>query len=632
MSGDFSRTDLEALHRSGRGKLVVLGLVLVAALAAAGWSFLKPGGTGNPEELHRVMVVSPLSGRSIPLADSGFDAVEGSFAAWISKAEDEVPDLEVDGVEAIMVVADRFGYAWVIFENPKDVDFSGLEIEGGVPTMTETTRFAVVSAGDLAFPHRMTLNPEPSKVVRDTTTIMMQALFAQDEMAEITAEGEALGISALQLRDRVSDAVERVGRVPTAERMAEKVVEQVVDLLSGPERTEPKPTLVGHELEVTKPIPLPNGQVLSIAQGFDLVSRDGVRVELDLDKTEQFLVGAPGSSAADREACTALAGGSVSVRDSAKFWYAADGSALLIKTVSDGLNLWTLAADAPPCGFVHAGSVAPALPGLGDGAPVPQGVSGRVARAGYVRGQGVVSVVRAGHDEDMVLGMLDGIRLSDPRWIGDRFIVAIASSSPGGLVFFDVEQPMLALGLSSLLFDGASDINEFAIGGTPEAPALAVVAGDDVARLYALTPGSLQQLFDNPPVDAELAQLEPEAVRQEREGLPTVVLMDTNAFDPKLVTATGGPRNVVVSGDGSKVAFRVRGDEVDAVEPGDSEVAVASMNPPEGGGGVRVMTLNALKDYTPRFTADGKHLTFRTRLDVPRTEWVITAGRVTALE
>lgn len=628
-----SRSDLEALKRSGRGKLVVLAIVLIAAVGAAAWSFMRPRGTGNAEELHKIIVVSSVSGRSIPLADMGFDAAEGSLAAWQSKAEEEVPDLDVTGVPAVMQLADRFGYAWVVFERPQEVDFGDIDIDGGVPEFPEHVQFAVLSAGELAFPHRLTVNPEPSEVVRGSTIKILQAVFAQDKMVDTLPDNESPTMEVIKLRDRLSDAIDRVGRVPEAERMAEKIVAQVEEMLVGSERAKPTPASVGDKLEVNTPIPLANGKVLSVAQGFSLVSRDAVRADLDLEDKETFLIGEPGAAAGDRTPCTELAGGEMSVHESAKYWYADNGEAVLLKSLSGGLTLWTIGKEAKGCGFKEAGSVPPAEPGLGNGAPMPQGVSGRVARAGFAAGQGVVSVVEAGQQGSTMLGMVDGVELSNPHFIGDRYIVAEANPrgpAGGGLVILDIEQPMLALALPAVVFGGASQIDELSTGGTPEAPAIGVIAGDE-SRVYSLHPGPLAKLFEAPPVDATLEETDPTAVRNEREGLPTVVLLDSNAFTAALVSETGWPRNLVVSPDGEKVAFTVQGDELDSAEPGDAEIAVASMTPPEGGGGVKLVTLNGLKDHSPRFSVDGKHLVFRTRFEVPRTKWVITAGRIAEL-
>ncbi|MBL4688807.1 MAG: hypothetical protein JKY37_29730, partial [Nannocystaceae bacterium] len=496
-----SRSDLEVLKRSGRGKVVVVVVVLaLCVLAGAAWSLMGPQGTGNPEELHKVIVVSSTSGRSIPLSNLGFDAAEGSLAAWVSKANSDVPDLQVEGTEAIMQLADRFGYAWVVFENPQDVDFSALDIEGGVPDFPESAKFVVLSSGDLAFPHTLTVNPKPSDVVRGPSTMVLQTLFAQPALAETLSDNESPSIAVIQLRDRLADAIERVERIGPAELMVETIAADVQQLLAESDRAEPSAKLVGESLEVTTPVPLPNGQILSIARGYSLVAHDAVRVDVDLDETERFLVGPVGAAPSERQGCEALAGGGLGGHEAGKYWYADDGSAILMKTLSDGMTLWTITASAEPCGFVSAGRVPAAEPGFGGGAPaLAPGSSGRVARTGYVAGQGVVSVVSAGSRERAVLGMVDGVELSGPRWIGDRFIVVRASpvgSASGGLLILDIERPLLVLALPAALFGGADEIDEVAVGGTPQAPAVVVTAGSDLRRLYVWSPGPLVAMFD----------------------------------------------------------------------------------------------------------------------------------------
>ena len=223
-----SRSDLEALRRSGRGKVITLLLLLVAALGAAGWFFfLRKQGTGNPEDPAKVLIVARTRGYSIVLTDAGFEAAEGTLEAWELKAKEEVPNLETTGVEAIMTLADRFGYGFVVFENPQEIDFSALDIEGGVPELPEHVRFAVLSAGDFAFPHVMTVNPKPSEVLRGSSVVILQALFLQEQLAETLPDAESPSIHAIQLRDRLSEAIERLGQIPEAEKMAEKIVHQV---------------------------------------------------------------------------------------------------------------------------------------------------------------------------------------------------------------------------------------------------------------------------------------------------------------------------------------------------------------------------------------------------------------------
>ena len=252
-----SRSDLEALRRSGRGKFIVVALLLALTLGAAGWwFFVRKQGVGNPEDPAKVIVVARSRGLSILLTDGGFDAAEGTFEAWVNKAQDEVPDLEVDGIEAIMTLADRFGYGYVVFERPQDVDFSALDIEGGVPELPEHVRFAVLSAGDFGFPHVMTVNPEPSKVMQSHGVVLLQALFAQERLAATLGPDENMAMDVIKLRDQVRDAVDRLQRIPEAEKLAEKIVGEVDRQLVDEELAEPKPHRLADALQSTRPIPL----------------------------------------------------------------------------------------------------------------------------------------------------------------------------------------------------------------------------------------------------------------------------------------------------------------------------------------------------------------------------------------
>lgn len=628
-----SASDLEALQRSGRGKFILLGVLLVGALAAAAWFFFRPQGTGNDEDPAKLIIVSERTGYVVALTDLGFDAATGSFNAWVNKAQDEVPDLEVDGIEAIMTIADRFGYAHVVFENPSEIDFSALDIDGGVPDFPDHVRFAVVSAGDFAFPHKLTVNPVPSKVMRGGTVMLLQALFEQEVMKELLPDNESPSMETIKLRDRLQDAVDRVSRVPDAEQMADKIVEGVKEQLDESERAPTKPTLVGENLEVTTPVPLPGGEVLSIAQGFSLVTRDAVRADLDLDDHETFLVGAPGADAEDREPCESLAGGTMSTSDAAKYWFAADGGAVLLKNLSAGMHVWTAAA-GEGCAFTDAGEIAPARPGLGGSAPVPH-ASGKVARVGMVMNQGVVSVVEAGQPGETMLGMIDSVELLDATWLSERYLVARGEPRGGpsteGLVFLDTERPMEALLLPATVFETGATLHEIAVGGPEGARQLvAVVSGEGARRVYAMALPKLESMFASPPVDAELELEDPANVRREREGEPTLVMLDPNKLSTRVVVPDGNPRSVAVSPDGTWITFRTSGDGLDPEGPGDTEIAVAPLS--GSGAGRRLLTLNMLKDHSPRFTADGKHVVFRTRIEVPKTRWIIQAGRIAPVQ
>ncbi len=634
-----SRSDLEALARSGRGKVVVLALMLVVALGAAGWLFFgRKQGVGNKEDSGKVIVVARTRGYSTVLDDVGFEAAEGTFEAWEQKAKEEVPELDVEGLPAIMAVADRFGYGYVVFENPQDIEgWDALDIDDGMPALPEHVKFAVLSVGDFAFPHVVTVNPKPSAVMRGSSVVLLQALFEQEQLHELLPDNESPSMDAIQRRDRLRDALDRLADIPEAEKMAEKIINQVRRQLVDEERAEPKPSLVGEALESGSPFALANGQVLTVSRSFEVISRDAVRADLHLDDMERLLIGAPGAEASSRTRCDAVFGGEISVHESPAYEMGHDGAALLVKTLGEGSTLWTLEPGKPGCGLAKRGKVPAASPGLGDAVPAGHG---QVARVGMVGSQGVIAVVTAGQDDERMLGMLDDVRLSSVTWLSARHLAAVGKGPDGtGLYLFDTQTPLTVLYLPSTLFENAEVMHQVAAGRRGDTPIIVVTAGISPRRAYRLDlPSGLESLFtapvvgsdstaavDGEPVDEALA--DDELPSREARGLPVVVPLDANRFVSTALTHEGSARNLTVSADGTTVAFALRGEAFDPAEPGDSEIGVV----PSKGGTMRVLTRNGMRDHHPQLTPNGSHVMFQTRVEIPRTEWVVTSPRIVAV-
>lgn len=633
-----SRSDLEALQRSGRGKVLALLLMLAAALGAAGWFFfLRKHGTGNKEDPAKILVVAHARGYSLVLADVGFEAHEGTFEAWEQKAKEEVPELDTTGMQAIMTLADRFGYGYVVVEKPQEVDFSKLDIDDGVPQMPDHVQFAVLSAGDLAFPHVMTVNPKPSDVLRGSSVVILQALFLQERLAEALPENTAPSIDAVQLRDRLREAIERLAQIPVAERMAETIVGQVRRQLEEEERADSKPGLVGMPLESGSPYTLANGQLLAITRGFQVVTRDAVRADLALDDVERLHVGAPGAEPDARSKCEAIATGEISVHQSPRYWVAEDGAAVMLQTLDAGLQLFTLDAAQPGCAFTAKGKVSAPSPGLQDAVI---GGHGQIARVGSVGGQAVASVSTAGQDGELMLGMLDDASLDEIAWLDERHLVAVGSGPEGaGVYFFDVQDPMRVLRLPGSVFENANSVHEVAVGKRGARPVVVVTAGDLPRKLYRLDlPADLGALWSAPPVDAAAPPAVPvdpaaaldfamPAGDREARGLPAIIALDPNRFVTVALTHEGSVRSPSLSLDGSRVAFELRGEAFDPTAPDDPEIATV----PTAGGSLAVLTRNALRDEDPRLTPNGSHVVFHTRVEIPRTDWVVSAPRVVGL-
>jgi hypothetical protein len=187
-----------------------------------------------------------------------------------------------------------------------------------------------------------------------------------------------------------------------------------------------------------------------------------------------------------------------------------------------------------------------------------------------------------------------------------------------------------------------------------------VTAGEEPRKLFRLgMPGEPAQLFAAPP---KLAVTpvggEGEAVPEgrgaaakldalsgdptERPGEPVhielgarsgpgglmpspIVELDPAKFVVDVLTHEGNVANPVASPDGKRIAFAILERSLDRPDAADDEeIAILSLE----GGGLRVLTRNALTDGQPRFTADGRHLVFLTRAQIPKTRWEVTVARI----
>ncbi len=609
----------------------MLGALVTAAVGAALYSFTRPTGVGNPDHPARVLLVTrgQTAGQSIVLRDAGFDAVEGTSAAWERKAAEDVPELGPTGTGAVVALADRLGYGYVVFEGPETVDFSGLDIAGDPPSFPDHVQYAVVSVGDLAFPHRVSVNPPPSPVLRDRSLILLQALFEQDQLAALLPDNAQPSVDELELRDQLSVALDRLERIPAAEKMARDVSADVERRLLEEERGDPRPIAVGELFENGHAYPLADGNILHITRAFSIVSNDGVRVDLDLQDVEHLWIKTPGSES--RALCEAVAGGSLATAESARWEVAQNGSSILLRTLSDGLVLWTVdVAQDTACGLVRTGPVPAPLAGMVDrGLPYQR----FVARSGTIDGLGLVTVVTAGEEGREMLGMLEGMEIVGVTWVDERRLVARARPrmpGPDRLVLLDRDRPLEVLTLEATAFDNAMRLGDVAVVPSDGGPfALVVSVETDGQWLYLLRGDrTLAALFDEPPVlDG--------AGADEVDGRPRVGQLDSNGLEIRPLTHAGRAHDPVVSPDGRWVAFSLSDtgrsdagvDRPDATN--DQEIAMVSLD--SGTTGLRLLTRNTVTDGKPRFTRDGEHVVFGSRFELPRTNWSTTVARVTSV-
>ncbi len=203
-----TETELRAIQGGGRNKIILLAALLVLALVAAAWMFWSGGGSGNAENPGKVLVVSSDPGHKAYLMELGFEADVQTFDHIEGRAHDEIPGLDERGVLAIMTLADRFGYGYVAFHRPYNLDFSELETAEGAPSFGDRDLFAVVSAGDLADPHHVTANSD-----------LLQALFEQERLAELVPPKQPSTMKGVELRDQLRLAIERLTEPPRLPRL-----------------------------------------------------------------------------------------------------------------------------------------------------------------------------------------------------------------------------------------------------------------------------------------------------------------------------------------------------------------------------------------------------------------------------
>ena len=282
-----SQTDLEVLRSSHRGKFVTLG-VLLAAAGGLWWFYNRTGPIGNDEDPSHVLVVTQSHVRYKPYLEQwGFVAQEGRLQTMEEEAKEKFPEEAIAGVPAILKLADWAGYAYVAFENPKNVDWTGVEVEGGIPSFEPHQRFAVVSAGDYAFPHKLTVNAKPSEVMRGADLDLLSALFAQEPLAGTLREDPKNPPEVMVLRGSLEEGIQRLGAVKDAESTVAKIADKARALLVDKEQGDPKPAMLGGIHESLNAIALADGSTLVLARQVHF-SSTGYKAELELDRNWEF--------------------------------------------------------------------------------------------------------------------------------------------------------------------------------------------------------------------------------------------------------------------------------------------------------------------------------------------------------
>ena len=630
MSGaDRSQTDLEVLRSSHRGKFITLGVLLAAAGGV--WLFFnRTGPIGQDEDPARVLVVNQSHVRYKPYLEQwGFAAQEGRIETIEEESHKKLPELELTGVPAILQLADWAGYAYVAFENPQKVDFGGLEVEGGVPTFEPWQRFAVVSAGDYAFPHKLTVSAKPSEVMSGPDLDLLTALFAQEPLSRTIREDPKDPPVVMVLRTKLKEGMDRLTSISDAEATVAKIAEKARTLLVDKEQGEPKPALLGGIHESLNAIALADGSSLVMSRAVHFSSNTGYNAELELDRNWQFsYLPAGAAPGAAREPCSSLLGGTLEESGSRPLFRSSPRGDALLVHIDGASQVWRLeqGAGKQPCSFTLAGKVT--LPLARNEDPGDPQASGRIARGRRDGADSVVYIAKPGEDVPVELARSPSIGFAAPAWIAEDWVAAAGYCTTAGIgsgvYMLSPSHPDHALRLDAIALDASHSIDGVAPAPDgPNGPRLLVTASSDrgqrLFRVDFTRPWGEQ--YDQ--VVAADREPPPQSVVDGTE--PRVYALDGAAFTTTTLTHEGWVSDMVAAPDGRAVAFQIR-DIDNGVVDADSRREIGLV-PLDGSGPMRLLTRNGLEDHTPMFSADSNTVLFRTRFSFEKTKWILTTAR-----
>lgn len=639
-------TDAEVSSWGFRSRLALLTLLSLGALAAALWSGLRDQGIGEPEDRRKLMVVKQPGTDAdyhAVLERGGFVVEIETFADWEDDARASLPDSEADGVALLLEYADLRGFGFAVFEKPAQLDFSGIELE---PSLDEIEQLdardhAVLSVGDLAFPHRLGVDEiGEHSIVRMPGYGALEALFQQpavsareDEDRPTVAElqYEAAIEPARRMHQRpatfdqsIANAQATIGKALAADGDVRALVEPFT---TGSAVPTPEGVLLVHHELVTF-----SGNALTLDQrpgetmrfewlGEDALARLHERGELD-DSGELGV-----------EPCASLAGGSIEMARQPRIEAAVDGSALAIFT-GDEVTVWRKLPQ-PGCTWVEharlpsstfAGRSVVLAPRFAGGGQSPS--SSSVIAALDVDDAARARVLLWSMPE---LGALELLHVPDATFGGLAFIddehLAVLARTPlepaqmtttrraeHALHLLDRRRPGAHLRVPAEFFAGERSLRELAVVEPAveheHGPriALTLVANGVDTQLVVLTIGAAAwQRF----IDGALAV----------EGEPSELLFTLTPEELELQQVGRAPAIAALAVGPDAIGYALAQGGVPA------EIAVHSLD----GGPERRLTNNDLVDTLPRFTADGRAVVFVTGarsslssapFSVPRIAWL----------
>lgn len=279
--GSSTQSSVMALQRSGRGKLLALGGVLLVAAGLGAYLLLASSSSrGAADIANRVLIVGPESVDLGPWLDKhGFATDQRSFASAVTAGQDLDPTL--DGIEAVAAFADEQGFGFLAIHPPELYEL-GTMGSGGASVPPGAT-VAVMPIGDLAKKAEVTYGV-PSAAVAHPAPFgqqvgLMLALFKQPRLAAI-ADGDVDASDLGAMADlRSDDAVEKSNRIIAGQSAFDKLSlswEAATQVAAPPLPMIP----LGRAFEKVDAYPLADGGILALTTEPGWESHDGYRAEL----------------------------------------------------------------------------------------------------------------------------------------------------------------------------------------------------------------------------------------------------------------------------------------------------------------------------------------------------------------
>jgi hypothetical protein len=629
-------SDAEVSSWGFRSRLALLSLLIASALAAALWSGLRDQGIGEPENRRKLLVVTQPGSDAdyhAVLERGGFVIEVESFSNWETDARAQLPESEAQGVALLLEYADLRGFGFVVFEAPAQLDFSGLELEPSLDELEQLDArdYAVLSVGDLAFPHRISMDEVGDHpFVRVPGHAALEAVFAQPAVSA-REDDDRPTVPELQYEEAVEPGrrmVERPATFAESIASAHAMTDQALAVDTDVRR------LVGPSVTGSA-VPTPEG-VLLVQHSLDVYSDNALTLEQRAGATMHFewLGDAALARLHERgeltaEPCLSLAGGSVEMRHGPRIEAAVDGSALSIST-GEQLVVWRK-LEQPGCTWVEDAKLSNAE--LGGRAtvlaPRTRSASSRAILAelgGDDEGNALVRAwVTSDEDGSTALELLrvPAAELTGLAFIDDVHLVALVRMPLApeeqttthrldhALHLLDLRHPGAHLRIPAEFFANGRSVRELAV----VEPA---VENEHGPRL-ALT------LVDHG-VDTELVVLTIGAVAWQR-------FVDGAGAQPEALLFTLTPEELELRGLGRAPAIAALAVGPDAIVYAlagggvPAEIAVRELEDASE----RRLTHNQLIDTLPRFSADGSAVVFVTGVrsqlsdapfSVPRIAWL----------